>query len=460
MGLKDKLKKYNDAHKDDDFQLHFQQMAKENEYIFILDGDDWIESMCFEEMYNCSLETDSDFVVSGNTFDFVNGTSSIRCPQEQICLNVAEVYNNLPYIYQYLRTVWGKLWKSTIFDGVEEIPTSFEFGGYGGDTMENFFFLERVRKFLVIPRTYYHYTVSESSVSRKLEKGRLNADIALFKYVETYLIKHDANTETNRLFLFRVYKNAMLDTMRLIAQSTNSEESKVEMYEYIMSNYLTYEVIYRDLVGDFGSDRVAPVFAEHIFRDDKNISKKYALFKLIFPMHAKYTSEKIYEAVFRNHELRALFYLGNMDELVGKLLRSNNKNLANEDICQFGSRFSKNQLLLQCLKMPHVLSAYKEIVGLVAEEKYEIVQTNILRILEEENVFHREELVEILLNVSALLEDIDTFIYAKVCKLECKVASGEKDLAVLELEDLVEMGITGEIIEHYTRILYQEEKRG
>ena len=99
----------------DSFITQIKDIAKENEYITVLDADDWCEETYIEDMLVEAESRGAEIVACGSYFISENqerigartGTS-LEWLKEQ-------TNQVLGYIYKFFRTTWAKLIKSNVF---------------------------------------------------------------------------------------------------------------------------------------------------------------------------------------------------------------------------------------------------------------------------------------------------------------------------------------------------------
>jgi len=88
------------------------QMAQ-SEWIMFVDSDDWLEYNTLELLYEAQRETDA-YIVIGNFFILYSwGTQKISYPQIESNENIIDWF----FLKCHWKTLWGKLYKKTLFDG-------------------------------------------------------------------------------------------------------------------------------------------------------------------------------------------------------------------------------------------------------------------------------------------------------------------------------------------------------
>lgn len=84
------------------------------EYIFFLDGDDYIEPNCLEELYKYALEYNQDLVMCG--YNEVNYDGTINnIVVKKTNLVYGSLSKNPDFLYDYPHCAWNKLYSSRFF---------------------------------------------------------------------------------------------------------------------------------------------------------------------------------------------------------------------------------------------------------------------------------------------------------------------------------------------------------
>jgi len=170
-----------------------KKIAEENDYVTTIDADDWYDKTYLEHLVHVSEEKGADIVACGN-FYFV-GKNKIVGERKQgaITWQTKKTGEVLPLVYGHFRTIWGKLISSSVLRECDFslLPDIKLYGGYGGDTMVIFNLLLYTNKLSISEKSLYYYRMSETSVTYRLNPGRLDADEIVFNFVENILSKWD-----------------------------------------------------------------------------------------------------------------------------------------------------------------------------------------------------------------------------------------------------------------------------
>lgn len=141
---------------------------KTGEYVLFLDSDDWIDKETCENTLNTLNETDSDVVMWAYTREYSNkskvskyfGEDPITWKSgEQKLIHrrmIGPVNGELktPQNLDSMVTAWGKLYKSSILDGIEFIDTKI-IGTE--DALYNVYVFKKVNVVTYLPNTFSHY---------------------------------------------------------------------------------------------------------------------------------------------------------------------------------------------------------------------------------------------------------------------------------------------------------------
>ena len=238
-----------------EYQQLIFQLSREDMYTEI-DADDEFEPDFLEKTVDAMNNNDADIVMAGNSFYVQkrNGEfafSSNRVSDMIYHLNDKEIWNNLSYVYQFARTIWGKLYRGHVFN---ELYTS-EFvkknnivrpERYAADTHAVLLALRNASKITIINEVLYKYYVYPQSDSYTLDKGRIESDQIIFNNA-LLIIKDKESVSFHTIeFLSIVYQNALIDTFKLIKNSKNSFDQKIEYLNIALMNEYTNTLLKKD----------------------------------------------------------------------------------------------------------------------------------------------------------------------------------------------------------------------
>lgn len=156
------------------------QRAK-GDFIMFVDGDDWLEPTCLEDMLNMVNRTKCD-ACSCNKY-FKNNTPQIAT---YICLgkslSAKEVIKKHLH-YGFIASPWLTLWRRELVKDVlfnENIHTL-------EDWEYNFRCLTKIQNICILDRAYYHYRTVEGSASVSPVNSRKLTCLEIPRYVNEYI---------------------------------------------------------------------------------------------------------------------------------------------------------------------------------------------------------------------------------------------------------------------------------
>ncbi|MEL7661266.1 glycosyltransferase family 2 protein [Acetobacterium wieringae] len=229
------------------------QYAKEmtkGEYFTNLDSDDWFENSFLETLIDLSEKYNLDMAIGGTKFHYLNNNkTSYRISKEEMILNKTDIINNFSFIYQFIRTVWGKILKTEIIKNTDYSDFYKVAGyGYGGDTAFCIDSLYLVEKMGVTDKVLHNYIVHSKSTSYDYNKNRILSDVFLFEKAENFLASGGSIKDESYLFLFSVYFYAIKDTITVLLNSHICTLDKLSNLKDIIYNTRMQEMINSEYV--------------------------------------------------------------------------------------------------------------------------------------------------------------------------------------------------------------------
>lgn len=222
----------------------------DDEDIFcILDADDEYSVTFLEEMLAFMNEQDLDIAACGS--DFINARDNIsvghRILSQNLILQGSDFANHLPVYHQFIRTIWGKLFKGkttkkTILgiDPNEPIPRT-----YGNDTFFTMCALKGANRVGILAKSLHKYYISNKSTSYKFDPDRIKCDIILHEAALDLLKPYGVVSLRNLNFLYAVYYNATKDTLNVLVNSNRSILEKMQYIREVFENkYMNTVLIY------------------------------------------------------------------------------------------------------------------------------------------------------------------------------------------------------------------------
>lgn len=463
------------ANDTDDFQEFYKQIAGENDYVFCMDGDDFIEEDCLENLYLLAEQHNLDLAITGTTMFMVHDDGMMsenksRSLTEDCIITKRTALMQLPFIYQFLRTTWGKLFRSSILLDIDVLLGSLEYGGYGGDTLECFQILSKSDRIGISKGAYYHYRMHTNSASHHWNKGREKSDAFLYYYVENILKENQLLSENNIRFLMAVYFHATEDTLRLVANIDITEQNKCDLYQVVLEHPLTKELKRRCQNNSMtpycqNTDEVSQSIFHTIF--DRLLEKKecngkeyYRVFAAINDKYEREIEKSLFMLLSKKQRWFELYLSGHHKQLA-MLLLEKTINYDDATLCAIQNyilQVFEDGLVLLSVRELKTLRLYPKLVRQIVMQEYHEAKEYCLSILNGLNSLkNKESIIELLINLSALEEDADDFIYGKSLKMNYFISEKQLDNARLEWIDLKEMGVSEEYLSQYKGILYGEE---
>lgn len=466
----------------------------DEDYFCLLDADDECYPSFFEEMLKFMEEYKLDIGICGS--DWFNVKENNRYLGKRTSDNIyvsstKDDYSNFfTYYYQFIRTLWGKLFtgkSARNFIGditkVKNYPLA-----YGGDTFTMFRCLEAADRVGIYPKSLYKYYYNPKSSSYKFNEGRISSDRVLFECAINFLnSKYGYVTEVNKNFILYVYMNALVDTCSTLFNSKMPDEEKLDYlldilnHEYTKklsvinyallgldeSNYL-YNLTnltanwllslneYHQKSRDVLSALLDYIFSEthlNLTKDEVDyiIKYKYVLMKpLIIERNLNSALLKLNKVSKKNKKLpreqaalkiKLSYYAGNRRAEILKLCSdfATQFPIYKVNIENIIMKILSEIKLLSNIKLisSEIFYAYEKIIIPLIGNDMESAFSAIIEI--EENGYindtYSEEFFKIAQNVAAFLENAAGFIYYKKMAILLFIDKKEFDKARLELSD-------------------------
>lgn len=224
----DKCKNFNNYLNDDDL---FCQLDADDEYLCTFLQE------CILFMQNNSL----DIVCCGN--DYIDSDSGkllrTRITDNDLIVNKPEFALYFTQYHQFMRTVWGHLYKAKVFKGFDWYAVNDNTPvAYGGDTYKNFYAFESAQRVGILAKSLHKYYVSSTSVSYKYNPSRIKCDQILHKCGVNFLSCFGEISKENYEFLLAVYFNLIYDSIKIISTAQVTALEKVnDLYKIFKCNY-------------------------------------------------------------------------------------------------------------------------------------------------------------------------------------------------------------------------------
>ncbi|MCM1992630.1 glycosyltransferase family 2 protein [Oceanirhabdus seepicola] len=359
------------------------------EFFMLLDSDDWLEADFMNELYSQAMKHNVEVAVGGSKFHYIqSGNIGVRKSEISGAFPIEQMPEVYPYIHRFFRPVWGKIFSAEVVRKRWEIMCAKRPEGlmYGGDTFTCFELLYGVNGIYLSDKVVHNYRVHSGSASYVFNFERFNSDVFLLEHAIEYLKGFGTISEHNLSFVYKVYCNAILDTIKVLFSSNLQDENKLEYLERIFEHY-----------------------------------------------HTKYLFEKEY---LNDEMLKQYFEV--IDYIGSFKVKASNSTLNRV----YKAFLSINPILNQCIVKPNFIKTYRTIVKLIVDGKYQKAHELIIFELANDSSSseeYRVDLLNLMIKTSALLEEPEAFILAHKLLVTTYIQRKENDFAKKILRELEEM---------------------
>ena len=142
------------------------------EYVGFVDSDDWVDKEMYETLYALLTENDAQIAACGLQCDYADGKTSWFNPKypgenKTELFLTQDALREVTYSEKITNSACDKLFSKSILDGLP-----MKEGIIFEDTQVMPFWLERASRVVYTPAPYYHYVMTESSITRGGIKAR------------------------------------------------------------------------------------------------------------------------------------------------------------------------------------------------------------------------------------------------------------------------------------------------
>ncbi len=149
---------------------NFGMRHANGEYYMFVDSDDFVETDMIEKMMHIVNEEHADLVLAGYRMDYRFGSILRQTPCAQLW-EKPEVLQSLLDNKAINNFAWGKLYHSSLFEGVEFPDCRFE------DIYTIYQVFLKAKRIVSMPDRFYHYVQRRGSIMN--EKGLLALDMEI-----------------------------------------------------------------------------------------------------------------------------------------------------------------------------------------------------------------------------------------------------------------------------------------
>ncbi|WP_293712667.1 glycosyltransferase family 2 protein [uncultured Parabacteroides sp.] len=205
------------------------------EYVFHLDGDDYLENDAMELLYKEALKRNSDCVMAG--FFRIQGDKKqeYRWDRQMESLSKQKL---LAFIIDMgIWPIWGKLIRKSLFDGVVYRNIFI-----GEDLYFNMQIVLQMKDFVILDNCLYNYVWNKNSVTGKIDEKtfylRIEMQEAIWSLLDLYPYEQRIRKQIYGLFL--------PDLLEAIKDNTDSTEIKRVLRFYYWSNEEVRAILWKD----------------------------------------------------------------------------------------------------------------------------------------------------------------------------------------------------------------------
>lgn len=210
-------------------------------YIYFLDGDDWIEKNAIEKMYYYKQKYCASIVRCQNYYkDEVDKVEQ----EKQIQYLKKEDFNDNLYERlfgtHYFSSIWNQLIEKKFFEGLQNVDYTIN---YGEDYIINLSLYKNIDTLLLIPDYLYHYRTNNDSITNKqgykvlLKKldSAYKSQMEAIKFIDQYHDLQEKNT-CKKVAIYKtikILKNRMIEFASFGLKNRKEKEVKAKVEEII-----------------------------------------------------------------------------------------------------------------------------------------------------------------------------------------------------------------------------------
>jgi glycosyltransferase involved in cell wall biosynthesis len=423
-----------------------------DDYICNIDADDEYQSDFFLKMLNFIQKNHLDIGICGS--EGINSETNKIVGTRKLNTDMIiqqEGFNYyLQYYYQFMRTIWGKMFSASVLLKSNFLPNS-QMSFYGIDTLFNIEAFTCSKRIGILSETLHKYYISRKSISYQFDIHRFQSDKVLFDRAAKFLAdKCGYISKQNYYFLLSVYLYAIRDTINVLLDSQVNDKVKLVYLHRIFSDYRTKkinQITYPAVVCDrqkLYSQLTEWIYDKEIEPSIVNIANMADIFAVmgVYPTHVK------------NWETCYVFLL-----LINIRNQTKNEFQLNENENVIRLVTSKEKILSRL--NVDFLSYFSEISFLVLQHK----ETNVLKKIEgiiESNqnipVEYIDDFLHLGLDIAAELELSGDFIYLKKIRIKVLIDCSRISDAKAELDNWNELMPTDKDFQMFRKILDEPQQ--
>lgn len=223
----------------------------DNAWFATLDADDEYEPTFLEYMIMFAEKNNLDIAACGSLFidSETMMVKNARNAKNDLLISEQNLSELFPIYHQFLRTIWGKIYKMSLVKNTHFDSEIFYKMGYGADTYFVVNVLKKAARFGILSASLHKYYLSLKSASYIFNSARFASDIILYDDAIDFLrTKIGFVSKHNAEFLLCVYMNAIIDTFNVLLNSNISDRDKLDnLYEMFLCEYTIKLATYENL---------------------------------------------------------------------------------------------------------------------------------------------------------------------------------------------------------------------
>lgn len=215
------------------------------DYVFMVDGDDWIDVNCIEIMLEAIEQNEADICVCGYVREHENSNSS-ECLKIVNEKKIEKCRNILNYAMQKERPFVGYIWaKMYRLDIIKAINLRFDTKiSLCEDSIFNYKYLDCAKKCVVIEECLYHYLIRQQSATRTATAHDIKTKLVAFQQALEIAKKYPYS-----LFYYRMYATTLETTMQyinsiLLANETIAHDEFIAIMKIAGKSYKNTKIKY------------------------------------------------------------------------------------------------------------------------------------------------------------------------------------------------------------------------
>ena len=450
------------------------------EYYMILDHDDYLESDALELLYSAARREDLDMVFGCCQMVDANGNAlgDAGVKADFACIKAEQLWEVFDRLYWQMRTQWGKLIRKKLLKFIDyETLKKRSPSKYAGDTVMILSMAFGAERLGTVGKVLHHYRILEQSESRTYCRERFLADWVLLDMGRQLLLDRNGLSIRNEIYLFQVYYNAILDTMRMAIKSDIPMEQKIEVLTEIVVKEHTSEMVrifdqysleeYNGFVKSFGQV-LGNLFLECSWEpacknlmyqwflllygvenlSEEEFSFLYEKSKTVMLLLCFGQGQQAYEAMQGTecptrcpalYLSLALIFEKNIQRMAQVLLMVGKEKYSLYERAENAIEILIRQNALLRSADEADLKRNPDIVAAICAGEHEAALERCLEVLSNQEWQRSGGLLDVSISLAALLECADLFVMLNKCSCEFLMQEGKEEEAKKVLGELMEM---------------------